>query len=75
MIVGYTAGLFSLTRNTTVPTYLMLGLAASYIRVALPVTPAEYRLSQARFRQMILLGAAGYVGLRVFTTVFIQLGS
>jgi O-antigen ligase len=74
MIVGYAAGLYSLSRNLVVPTYLMLGLAAAYTRIALPATPSEYRMSGKRLRQMAVLGTVGLVFLKVFTTVFVQWG-
>lgn len=74
MIVGYAAGLYSLSRNLVVPTYMMLGLAAAYTRIALPATPADYQISGKRLRQMAVLGIVGLVVLKAFTTVFVSWG-
>ena len=75
MLVGYAAGLFSLTRNMVVPTYMILAMGAAYIRIALPVTPADYRLSPTRLRQMVLLGIGGLVFLKLFTQSLVQFGT
>ena len=75
MIVAYAAGLFSLTRNFVVPTYMMLGLCAAYTRLALPATPAAYRLSATRLRQMVIVGIFGLAFLKVITTVMVKYGS
>jgi hypothetical protein len=74
MVVGYAAGLYSLTRNMVVPSYLILALAAAYTRIALPATPAAYRLSAPRLRHMIVLGLAGLVFLKLFTQAVVSFG-
>jgi O-antigen ligase len=74
MVVGYAAGLYSLTRNMVVPTYMTLALAATYTRIALPSVPDAYRLSPVRLRQMLVFGFAGLVFLKLFTQSMVQFG-
>ena len=54
---------FSLSRNYTVPTYLMLGLATAYMRVALPNPPDDYRLTRIPILRLILIGVGALVFL------------
>ena len=69
MVVAYAAGTFSLSRNYVLPTYLVLGLAAAYTRVALPDPPAELRLGRTLAVRLALFG----IGLLVFLKLFTQL--
>jgi putative inorganic carbon (HCO3(-)) transporter len=73
-VVGYCGGMYSLSRNYIVPTYLCLGLAASYLAMALPEPPARYRLSAVWLKQTVLIGLGGFVFLKFFTQVAGALG-
>jgi hypothetical protein len=67
MVVGYAAGMYSLSRNYIVPTYLCLGIAQAYLTLAMPKPPAEYRLSPVWAKQTALVGVGGLVFLKFFT--------
>jgi len=72
MVVAYAAGTFSLSRNYVVPTYMMLGLATAYVRIALPSPPASERMSRTVAARLILLGVGTVVFLRIFTAVLVR---
>lgn len=67
LVVGYAAGTYSLSRNYVIPTYMILGLAAAYIRLALPHPPREYRLTWAMVRRLAFVSLAVFAFLKVFT--------
>jgi putative inorganic carbon (HCO3(-)) transporter len=67
ILVGYAGGTFSLSRNYVVPTYLALGLADAYLRVAVPFPPPAAGLSWRMVGRLLVLGAAGLLFLRVLT--------
>jgi O-antigen ligase len=75
IVAAYAAGMLSLSRGYVVPTYMVLGLATAYIRLAspyrsLPVLPFNGRLILG----LILVSAASLVGIYVFVRVFVQYG-
>ena len=74
IVVGYCGGMFSLSRNYIVPTYLCLGVAASYLAMVLPNPPAPYRLSPVWVKQTALIGIGGLVFLKAFTQLAGNLG-
>ena len=74
MVVGYAAGIFSLSRNYIVPTYLCLGLAASYIAMAMPTPPSDFQVSSTLFKRMAITGTVGLVFLKFFTQIAGMLG-
>jgi hypothetical protein len=67
MVVGYAAGIYSLSRNYIVPTYLCLGLAASFLSMAVPNPPYEMRASKRWFMRLAIVGVGGLVFLKFFT--------
>jgi hypothetical protein len=67
MVVGYAAGIYSLSRNYIVPTYLCLGVVASYLSMAMPNPPYEARVSPIWFRRLAVVGIAGLAFLKFFT--------
>jgi len=75
IVVGYAAGMYSVSRNYVVPTYMVLGLAAAYLRLSLPTTPVAYRLTSARVGQMALVGTGGLVFLKLFAQSLVRYGS
>jgi hypothetical protein len=75
IVAAYAIGTFSLSRNYAVPTYLVLGLATAYLRVALPNPPDEYRLTRGQTVRLILVGAGTLVFLKVFTQSLVRFGT
>jgi hypothetical protein len=74
MVVAYAAGVFSLSRNYTATTYMVLGLAAAYMRVALPNPPDEYRLTARQAMTLLLAGFGFFVFLKFFTQTLVRFG-
>ena len=74
MIVGYAAGMYSLSRNYIVPTYMCLGLASSFLTMAMPNPPYEARVTQFWLKRLALGGIAGLVFLKFFTQFAGSLG-
>ncbi len=67
MIVGYAAGIFSLSRLYSAPTYMCLGLAAAWLRLAMPEIPTQFQVSLRWAMRLALAGAAGLAFLKFFT--------
>jgi len=67
MVAGYAIGILSLSRNYVVPTYMVVGLAVVFIRVA-PVAPPEMipRLSGRLVRRLIVVGIYFMIILSIF---------
>jgi len=72
IVMGYAAGTFSLSRNYVIPTYLVLGLAAAYIRIALSDPPAAFRMTRMQMARLIVVGVAAFVFLKVFTQLLVR---
>jgi hypothetical protein len=66
-VVGYCGGMFSLSRNYVAPTYLCLGLAESYLALAMLHPPPEFRVSRSWLIETTLLGVGGLLFLKFFT--------
>jgi hypothetical protein len=72
-VTGYAVGMFSLTLNYIVPTYMILGLVSAWNRVAVtdPATPpVPFDLSLTR--RFATLALVFLVGLTLFVRVFFQ---
>ncbi len=70
---AYAIGMLTLSRQYVVPTYMILALAAAYLRM----TPVHPPLPNARFSlrlvpRIVGLSAAFLIGLHVFVRVFIH---
>ena len=74
IVVAYAAGIFSLSRNFTVTTYMVLGLATAYMRVALPDPPDSYRLNRPLIIVLVLFGLGFLVFLKFFTQMLVRFG-
>jgi hypothetical protein len=72
-VTGYAVGMFSLTLNYIVPTYMILGLAAVWNRVAVTRPydpPAQFDLRLVR--RFLALALFFLVGLTLFVRVFFK---
>jgi hypothetical protein len=74
IVIGYTGGIFSLSRNYVPPTYLILGLADAYLRAAFPDPPTWLRVNWGLIGWGVAGGVAGLIGLKLVTQVFLALG-
>jgi putative inorganic carbon (hco3(-)) transporter len=74
LVVAYAAGTFTLSRSYAVPTFQMLALATTYMRVALPDPPDEYRLNRPQIIRLILVGVGALVFLKFFTQALVRFG-
>ena len=75
ILFGYATGLYSLTRNYIVPTYLVLGLPEAYQRIALRADPEPGpRLGAALLQRVYGIGFVVLVFLYVFTRVSVRWG-
>jgi putative inorganic carbon (HCO3(-)) transporter len=72
IIVGYAVGNYSLSRNYVIPTYLVVGLAAAYLAMAVPAAASWFRADWKLARSLAVLAVAGLVFLKVFTQVFVR---
>jgi O-antigen ligase len=68
-LVGYMAGMFSLSRNYITPTFLVLGLVTCYMRLRVSAKQKWWRLDGAMMRRLALAGIASVVFLKFFTQV------
>jgi multisubunit Na+/H+ antiporter MnhF subunit len=75
MVVGYATGLFSISRELVLPTYLVVGLAAAYRRVAnVPVTAPELQFGGAFLKRLFVVSVANLIFHYVFTRTFARWG-
>src|SRR5262249_52301436 len=75
LVASYAVGMLSLSRGYVVPTYLTLGLAAAYLRLAnvRPTLPL-LRVSPWLVRRLLLVSAASVVGIYCYIRVFARYG-
>lgn len=74
IFVGYTVGIFSLSRAYVQPTYMMLGLAEVYLRMAYPSPPDWLQVDGVMARRLIAVGIVGLIALKVLTQMLLSLG-
>jgi putative inorganic carbon (HCO3(-)) transporter len=74
VVVGYAGGTFTLSRNYVIPTYLVIGLADAYLRIAHPYSPPSHRVDGRLMIWLVKLGVAGFLVLRLVTQVLLSLG-
>jgi hypothetical protein len=75
ILIGYASGVFSLSRNYIVPTYMVLGLTAAYLQIVRPALPIWFRFDERMTWSLAFLGGAGFIGLNVLTRILLALGS
>ena len=70
MVAGYAAGIFSLSRNYIVPTYMIFGIVAAFQQAAFdPLEPAEFCLNHEQGKRLLIAGVCVLVGIKVFLAV------
>ena len=70
IVVGYAAGVFSLSRNYVVPTYMILGLATAYLRQSeIASQPSRLRFDGRTVAMLAGLGVVGVIALKALTFV------
>jgi putative inorganic carbon (HCO3(-)) transporter len=74
ILAGYCAGVYSLSRCYVVPTYMCLGLVASYLSMVMQDVPIQFQVTGRWVRDMVLISVGGLVFLKVFTQVAGNLG-
>jgi hypothetical protein len=73
MVIALMTGMISLSRNYTPPTYLILGLGASYLGLAAARAPgAVPRLTTALTARGVGLGVLSLIALQVLTTTLVR---
>jgi hypothetical protein len=56
-----------------VPTYMVLGLASAYVRLASPYLPAAVlRFDGQLVRRLLVASAASVIGIYIFVRIFVQ---
>lgn len=75
IVVGYIGGIFSLSRNFVVPTYLILGIGAAFIAMTCGGgVPDWFRLNRRLVKRLAIIGVLGFVFLKFFTQFMVQFG-
>ena len=74
IVVGYAAGVFSLSRAYMQQTYMTLGLAEAYLCLALPSPPDWFRTNGRMWGRLFAMGIVGLVGLKLLTQLLLTLG-
>jgi putative inorganic carbon (hco3(-)) transporter len=74
IIIGYAGGAFSLSRDYIVPTYMVLGLAEVFTRMAPTVPPTWFRTDGKLVLRILAVGVVGLVVLKVLTQALIVVG-
>jgi putative inorganic carbon (hco3(-)) transporter len=72
-VAAYAAGMLSLTRVYIMPTYLFVGLATSYIRVAKPCPPAA-PLDGRLIRRSLYISIAFLILITIYIRIFARWG-
>jgi putative inorganic carbon (HCO3(-)) transporter len=71
-VAAYATGMFSLSRCYVVPTYMVLGLAAVYIRAAVPSGVGLARWNFGLMLRLLVVGFLVLTSLYLFVRVFVQ---
>jgi putative inorganic carbon (hco3(-)) transporter len=66
-VASYAVGCYSLSRNFHIPTYLVIGIAASFVAIHWPVLPERYAVSRSWFVRLGILSVLGLVFLKFST--------
>jgi putative inorganic carbon (HCO3(-)) transporter len=75
LVAAYAAGAYSVSRNYVVPTYMILGLAGAFVRMAYhEETPAWFCFDGRMAKRLAVAGVIGLVFLKLFTQSMVQWG-
>jgi putative inorganic carbon (hco3(-)) transporter len=69
-VASYAVGCYSLSRNFHIPTYMVLGIGATYVSINWPILPERYTVSREWFIKLGILAVIGLVFLK-FSTQFL----
>ncbi|MFO0888503.1 MAG: O-antigen ligase family protein [Isosphaeraceae bacterium] len=70
MIASYATGIFSLSRNYIVPTYIIFGVAAVFHRMAAePEASKGYQVNQAQFGRLLIVSVGTLAAIKLFLAV------
>jgi putative inorganic carbon (HCO3(-)) transporter len=73
IVCSYCIGMFSLSRAYNLPTYLVLGIAAAYLRMAEPLCSiAPLRFDSPFFQRLFVVGLACLIGLYLFVRIMVR---
>lgn len=75
MFTAYACGIYTISRDYVIPTYLLLALVTCYARLALPFPAREYLVTGAWVRRTVVVGLLAFIGLKLFTQVASNLSS
>ncbi len=67
IVCGFGMGCYSLSRNTVLPTYMVLGIAAAVVESNSVLLPAQFLVTSKWFSRCILLSIGGLVFLKFAT--------
>ena len=74
MIAGFCGGIYSLSRNYVVPTYLCLGIATAFCGMYYRSLPSLFVVNGRWLGRVCLLSIGGLAFLKIFTQFAGQLG-
>jgi hypothetical protein len=69
LLAGYIGGMYSLSRCYHVPTYICLGVATSYLTMAMPELPERFQVTRNWWLRLAMLSVGGLAFLKLFTQV------
>jgi putative inorganic carbon (hco3(-)) transporter len=73
IVCSYCIGMYSLSRAYNLPTYVVLGIAAAYLRMAEPRSSiAPLRFDSAFVKRLLVVGVMCVVGLYLFVRVMVR---
>ncbi len=75
IVVGYAGGAFSVSRVYVLPTYLTLGLAVCYLRLAQPAVPEWACFNRRLAIRLAGVSVAGFVAMNVIVRLLLGVAS
>ena len=73
IVCSYCIGMYSLSRAYNLPTYMVLGIVAAYLRIAEPgASIAPLRFDETFLKRMLVVGVACLVGLYLFVRIMVR---
>ncbi len=70
MVAGYATGIFSLSRDYIVPTYMVIGIVAAYQRIALdPAQARDFRVGKHQVKRLLVVSVCVLIAIKLFLAV------